>query len=76
MVTVNRVNRSFQVNGIAGFLERGFICIKVGGGVRVADFTSYFLEAGVRYIRQNNLQFYHFLPCTQALNIYRSLSLI
>ena len=34
------------------------------------------LKAGVGYIRQNNLQFHHFLHCTQAVNIYRSLSLI
>ena len=31
------------------------------------------LKAGVGYIRQNNLQFHHFLHCTQAVNTYRSL---
>ena len=30
------------------------------------------LKAGVGYIKQNNLQFHHFLHCTQAVNIYRS----
>ena len=35
-----------------------------------------FLKAGVGYIKQNNLQFHHFLHCTQAVNSYRSLSLI
>ena len=34
------------------------------------------LKAGVGYIRQNNLQFHHLLHCTQAINTYRSLSLI
>ena len=38
--------------------------------------VSVYLKAGVGYIRQNNPQFHHFPHCTQAVNIYRSLSLI
>ena len=34
------------------------------------------LKAGVGYIRQNNLQVHPFFHFTQAVNIYRSVSLI
>ena len=69
---IQKMQIRLSVSGCAGWSALLFVvCSKIS-----LSRVEALLKAGVGYIRQGNLQFHHFLHCNQAVNIYRSLSLI